>query len=111
MLVLEYHKFGSLAGLEPLFLVAFLKKTEETAEFMRGKRGHFRAAHVPDVLEKNPSGFELYSPKTRFLIARQRHFFKLIDPNVQPQLLCMITFFAMLNHNSFHNITQRPSNY
>ena len=39
------------------------------------------AAHVPDVLEQNPSGFELYSPKSRFLSGRQRHLFKLIDPN------------------------------
>ena len=38
-------------------------------------------AHVLDVLEQNPSGFELYSPKNWFLIARQRHIFKLIDPN------------------------------
>ena len=40
------------------------------------------AAHVPDVLEQNPSGFEFYSPKSRFLSGRQRHSFKLIDPNI-----------------------------
>ena len=37
--------------------------------------------HVPDVLEQNPSGFEFYSPKSRFLSGRQRHLFKLIDPS------------------------------
>ena len=34
---------------------------------------------VPYVLEQNPSRLELYSTKTRFLIMKLRHSFKLVD--------------------------------
>ena len=39
---------------------------EETADFM-GEKGvifELTVAHVPDVLEQNPSGFEFYSLKS-----------------------------------------------
>ena len=84
-MVLEYQKFGSLAGLEPNNLVDFLKM-EEMAEIIRRKGVIFKltAAHVPDMLEQIPSGFDLYSTKTLFLSARPRHLFTLIDPTYCP---------------------------
>ena len=42
----------------------------------------------------NPSGFELFSPKTRCLSAGQRHLFTLIDPSVHRQVL--IPYFEAL---------------
>ena len=56
------------------------------AEIIRRKGVIFKltAAHVPDMLEQIPSGFELHSPKTLFLSARPRHLFTLIDPTYCP---------------------------
>ena len=61
-------------------------------------------AHVPDVLEQSPPGFELYSPKTRFLIVRQRHHFKLIDPNMDPNFGILNPKSIPLNGGSPHKL-------
>ena len=62
MLVLEYQKFGYLAGIDPLFLAAFLKNRKKWLNLL-GENGVIFAltvAHVPDVLLQNPSGLEFY---------------------------------------------------
>ena len=66
-------------------MVAFLK-LEETADFMGGKGVELiMVAHVPDVLEQNSSGFELYVLLTKNSISEHEaktSFHILIDPNV-----------------------------